>query len=96
MGDEAAASGRPGEVARWMLARFDDGRHWLYQETVVYQIRSEFGDEFVYLNRNGNLAIAKPVLAEFRRLTEATHVWERGTRAWRPRTDRDKPTRGQV
>jgi hypothetical protein len=34
----------------------------------------------VYENENGNLAINRQVLKEFRKLTEKTVVWERGVR----------------
>jgi hypothetical protein len=46
----------------------------MYQETVVYEILDRFGEEFVYDNENGNLAIARPVLKEFRKLTEDSVV----------------------
>lgn len=72
------------DVADWMVAESQKS-HWLYQETMVYKIRQMFGQEYVYLNQNGNLAISKAVLKEFRKLTEDTLVWERGERAWRPR-----------
>jgi Family of unknown function (DUF6953) len=65
------------------------GQHWLYQEMVVSEILEKFGEEFVYYNENGNLAISRPVLREFRKLTEGTVVWERSARAWRPREGHD-------
>lgn len=71
-------------VAAWMVELMGNS-HWLYQEVVVRKIRERWGDEYVYNNRNGNLAISKPVLKEFRKLTENSLVWERGERAWRPR-----------
>ena len=76
------------EVAEFMLASQGD-RKWLDQEVVVAKIRKECGEEHTYTNPNGNWAISKKVLAEFRKLTADTHVWERGDRAWRLRTDRD-------
>jgi len=44
----------------------------------------------VYTNQNGNLAISKEVLEEFRKLDV---VWERDERCWRKRTNLDKPAR---
>lgn len=70
------------EVAEWMLEQFNNSQ-WLYQETIVYKIRAQFGQEFVYMNQNGNLAINKDVLKHFRKLTEGHAIWERGQRAWR-------------
>jgi len=61
----------------------------LYQNTVVYDIASKFGEPFTYINRNGNLAINKQVLNEFRKLTGDSVVWERGERMWRFREDYD-------
>ena len=68
----------------------------LYQENVVHDIAMEFGEEFTYLNANGNLSIDKKVLREFRKLTEATVVWERSERMWRRRMESDPPGSRQV
>lgn len=70
------------EVAEWMVEQMGKS-HWLYQETVVWHMKQKWGDEYVYTNQNGNPAISKAVLKEFRKLTEDTLVWERGERAWR-------------
>ncbi|MGO7484071.1 hypothetical protein ACCT28_23005 [Rhizobium ruizarguesonis] len=71
------------DVAEWMI-EFMGQDYWLYQEIVVYEIRDRFGEDYVYLNQSGNLAISRAVLKEFRKLTEGKLVWERGERAWRP------------
>ncbi|MFQ2467562.1 DUF6953 family protein [Aeromonas caviae] len=70
------------DVAEWMFSHFQSS-HYLYQETIVYKIKSQFGDEFVYKNKNGNLGINPAVLKEFRKLTDGIAVWERGSKAWR-------------
>jgi hypothetical protein len=80
------------DVARWMQAEFEK-TGFLYQDTVVRKIKNKFGDEFVYKNANGNLAISKAVLKEFRRLTETTAVWDRGVRQWRRRRPSDPKSR---
>jgi len=82
------------EVARWMVEQME-GDQYMYQEVVVYEIASRFGDQFTYDNDNGNLAIGKDVLKEFRRLTKDTVVWLRGERAWRKREKGDKASRQQ-
>ncbi len=61
----------------------------LYQETAVYYIYRNLGKEFTYINENGNLAIGRGVLREFRRLTEPGVVWERAERCWRRRAGYD-------
>ena len=70
-------------IAEWMLKQLDEKNKYLYQEDVAHKIKQEFGDEFVYLNENGNLAIDKKILKEFRKLTEGKVVWDRGEIAWR-------------
>lgn len=79
----------PREVAEFMLASQGD-KKWLDQEVVVIKIRKECGEEHTYLNENGNWAISKKVLGE------DTHIWERGDRAWRLRTERDPPGKRQA
>tara|TARA_R110001592_G_scaffold25555_3_gene96942 strand:+ start:3354 stop:3620 length:267 start_codon:yes stop_codon:yes gene_type:complete len=69
------------EVAEFMKAELDR-RTRLYQEMVVYDIIKQFGKEFTYTNQNGNPAIDKKVLAEFKKITPDV-VWERGDRCWR-------------
>lgn len=83
------------DVAAFMLQQLRE-QTYLYQEVVVYQIQEQFGDDFVYINQNGNLAIGKDVLAQFRKLTGDDVVWERSERLWRQRMpDYDQPGRRQ-
>lgn len=82
------------QVAQWMLAELERV-DYLYQETVVYDIASKFGDSFTYINDNGNLAVSKAVLAEFKKLTKDSIVWERGQRMWRKRESHDEEGRLQ-
>jgi hypothetical protein len=78
------------DVTAFMLKRLNQDKT-LYQEVVVYEIQKQYGDEFVYINENGNLAIDRSVLSEFRKLTEGRIVWSRGERYWRFKEDYDKP-----
>jgi hypothetical protein len=84
----------PAEVAAFMVEQLQK-QHSLYQETVVYHIKQQFGDDFVYINQNGNLAINKDVLKEFRKLTGDDVIWERGSRMWRERAKYDQEGRQQ-
>lgn len=83
------------DVAEWMLEELEES-DYLYQEVVAAEILDRFGEEFVYYNQNGNLAISREVLARFRELTEETVVWDRSERLWRWREDRDPPDRRQA
>jgi hypothetical protein len=81
------------DVAAFMLEELKRVR-FLYQEHIVHDVRTKFGDEFVYLNENGNYAIDKKVLAAFRKIAPDI-VWERGERMWRERASYDASTRQQ-
>lgn len=85
----------PLEVAEWMRDKVLS-ENYMYQETVVYKISDKFGEQHVYQNDNGNLAISRKVLAEFRKLTKDTVVWERGERCWRKREKYNDPNKRQV
>jgi len=80
----------PKTVAEWMAAELHSRRE-LHQEDAAYHIQQHLGDEFVYINDNGNLAIDRTVLAEFRKLTAADTVWVRPERYWRKRESFDDP-----
>lgn len=82
------------EVAQYMKDQLAQVGY-LYQDVAVSKIEAKFGREFVYVNANGNPAISRSVLAEFKKLTPEA-VWERGSRCWRRRESYDDPDkRGQ-
>lgn len=84
----------PREVAQWMVEELEKHRA-LYQDVAVYEIEKRFGEGFTYINQNGNLAIDRKVLKEFRALTNDSVVWQRGEKAWRFRQAYDSPGREQ-
>ena len=84
----------PKDVAEFMVAEMGtDFYYYLDQKSAVHRIRERFGDEFIYVNRNGNAAIDKRVLDEFNLLTKDRVVWERKRRWWRRREPYDPPGR---
>jgi len=82
------------DVAKWMVKQMEESPY-LYQETVVYDIKEKFGEQFTYDNVNGNLAISRDVLTAFRKLTKETAIWVRSERCWRKREAHDGPGRRQ-
>jgi hypothetical protein len=56
----------PKDVAEWMVQQMSDGG--LHQQDAAKGIQSKFGDDFVYKTDGDNLAIAKPVLRQFRKI----------------------------
>jgi hypothetical protein len=82
------------QIAKWMLEELERVE-FLYQETVVFDIASKFGDEFTVINDNGNMAIRRDILSAFRALTGDSVIWERGERMWRKRQAYDEVGRQQ-
>jgi len=70
------------DVADWMFSELEQAKY-LEQGAAVSQIAKTFGDQFVYQNESGNLAINKKVLAEFKRITVGKAVWDRSDKGWR-------------
>ena len=91
----------PKEVAHWMLAQLDEHDELLQVEAVA-EIQRLFGPEFIYVGTNGEMAIDRRVLYQFRKLSEGTVVWvtEHGGAYWpgahwRKRGPGDSPSRTQ-
>jgi len=82
------------DVAAWLLEQVQkDGV--LQQDYAASEIQDQFGEDFIYENTNGNLAIKPDVLKAFRAISEKTVVWQSGNKEWRLREDWDEPTRKQ-
>ena len=74
-------------IAQWLLKKYLEHDH-LSQTTAINEILNQFGRQYLYTNKNNNLAIKKSILEEFRKLTPVNVVWSRGAQTWRTR----KPT----
>lgn len=81
------------QVAQWMVEKLEK-EDYLYQEDIVNEIIDLFGEPYYYTNDNGNFAISKEVLKEFRLLTPNV-VWEKGDKCWRKREEYDDPNKRQ-
>jgi hypothetical protein len=99
MAEDTAAAPTPGDVAMWMVAQLKaEGQ--LSQPFAAMTIQDLFGDEFVYRDPFGYLAINRRVLYRFRKLTVDSVVWEVRDGnyfdgRWRLREFRDTPWRRQ-
>lgn len=75
-------------IACWM-------RDWILKHQslchgyAVEEIRSRFGGQYIYKNRNGNPAIDPSILEEFERLTKKAVVWSNRGQCWRTRLETD-------
>ena len=84
----------PADAAQWMIDELSK-RKYLDQELVAWELHKK-EKALTYQNDNGNLAISKVVLAEFRKRTSGGDiVWSRSDRHWRYRQNWDKPGRMQ-
>jgi hypothetical protein len=83
------------DVAQWMLEELQRSGV-LSQRFVLHEIPARFGEEFICSNKNGNPAIVRQVLREFRWLTKNTVVWVARDNCWRFRTERDTCNRRTV
>ncbi len=71
------------DVAQFMLQKLQTN-DYLLQEQIVLDIKKEFGEEFVYINENGNPAIAKKVLTVFGKLKKEYDIeWDNHDKSWR-------------
>jgi len=76
------------DAAIWMVEELNSkGR--LFQAHADRTIAQEFGEQFVYVNENGNLAIGEPVLSHFRTMTKGEAVWAAEGFYWRKKTTDD-------
>lgn len=83
-------------AAQWMLDRLTAEGGELLQLDAACGLEELFGEACVYYNRNGNPAIVKAVLEQFRELTGDRVVWSKSGRYWRYRDSSDAPGREQA
>lgn len=80
------------EIADWMQAKLAL-ESCLYQEDVVDHLVKLDREDFLVENSDGNLSLAKNVLAAFRKLNEENVVWVKSGKYWRYRVAEDEPGR---
>lgn len=85
-----AATRAVARVAVWMLRRFEDAGGYLDHEDAACNVSAIFGEPYAITGDNGNVRIAREVLAAFRSRSRDV-VWDRSERAWRRRHGGDEP-----
>lgn len=68
----------------------------VYQSDAVHEIAEIFGEEYTYTNENGNPAIDKKALEEFRKIKSDEIVWDRSDFFWHKKTELDRQLEGMV
>lgn len=73
------------DVAKWLISEIRaNGQQRSYQSVLVGRIREKFGEEWLYMNHNGNYAIDVGVLKLFRAKYKDEYViWDRSDQSWR-------------
>lgn len=69
------------EVAEWMVKeiRFTGTLH---QTAAIEYVKANFGEQFVFLNENGNASLSKDVKKAFRKLHGGRIAWDRDGFLW--------------
>lgn len=68
-------------VAEWMFNEVKSAGI-LYQTEAVNYIKTNFGEDFIYVNENGNQSISKEVKKAFKKLHRGRAAWERDGFFW--------------
>ncbi|WP_054954926.1 DUF6953 family protein [Paenibacillus dakarensis] len=69
------------EVAEWMVKEIKF-TGTLRQEDAIEYVRTHFGEQFVFVNENGNLSLSKEVKKAFRKLHGGRIAWDRDGFMW--------------
>jgi hypothetical protein len=69
------------DVAEWMLKEVKSAGI-LYQEEAVQHILTNFGEEYIYVNDNGNQSLSKDVKKIFKKLHGGKAAWDRDGFFW--------------
>ncbi|MBN3524556.1 DUF6953 family protein [Paenibacillus apiarius] len=69
------------QVAEWMVAEIKF-KGVVYQSDVIAYVKTHFGEEFVFVNENGNASLSKDVKKAFRKLHGGKIAWDRDGFSW--------------
>lgn len=68
-------------VAEWMVQEIKF-TGTLHQEAAIEYVKTHFGEEFVFVNENGNASLSKEVKKAFRKLHRGQIAWDRDAFMW--------------
>lgn len=69
------------EVAEWMVKEIKF-TGTLHQTAAIEYVKAHFGEEFVFVNENGNASLSKEVKKAFRKLHGGRIAWDRDGFLW--------------
>lgn len=68
-------------IAEWMVGEIKF-KGTLHQADAIDYVKSQFGEQFVYVNENGNPSLSKEVKKAFRKLHKGRVAWDRDGFFW--------------
>lgn len=69
------------EVAEWMVKEIRS-TGTLHQADAIEYVKAHFGEQFVFVNENGNTSLSKEVKKAFRKLHGGRIAWDRDGFFW--------------
>ncbi|MFD0616031.1 DUF6953 family protein [Paenibacillus sp. GCM10027629] len=71
----------PQTVAQWMVDEIQF-KGTLHQSDAIDYVQTHFGEQFVFVNENGNASLEKEVKKAFRKLHNGRVAWDRDGFFW--------------
>lgn len=67
---------REKEIAKWLYEKILE-EQVVFQYNAVREIEDNFGQEYIYVNKNGNKAISEKITAHFRKINKGNLItWD--------------------
>lgn len=76
------------EIALFMMDKLKK-ESVLYQNEIAFILHEKYSELATYININGNLAINKDILVEFKKISKRMVVWDKSEKCWRIRKSYD-------
>ncbi|GMK47990.1 DUF6953 family protein [Paenibacillus glycanilyticus] len=69
------------QIAEWMVNEIKF-RGMLRQEEAIEHVKQHFGEQYIFVNENGNVSLEKEVKKAFRKLHKGRVAWDRDGFFW--------------
>ncbi|WP_442955992.1 DUF6953 family protein [Paenibacillus sp. MMO-58] len=69
------------QIAEWMVNEIKF-RGMLRQEEAIEHVKQHFGEQYIFVNENGNASLEKEVKKAFRKLHKGRVAWDRDGFFW--------------
>lgn len=69
------------QIAEWMVNEIKF-RGMLRQEEAIEHVKQHFGEQYIFVNENGNVSLEKDVKKAFRKLHKGRVAWDRDGFFW--------------